>query len=115
MSKGNKTYSREFRAEAVKMVLEQGLVQEEAAKRLGVPKGTLSGWMAAIKARKRGCGTRCPHGDGARSGKRPAAQRSGRSQDEARHPKKSDGFKESSMELYIPYEYCPKLIAGLRF
>ena len=52
MIKRSKRYPVEFRTEAVKMVLEQGLVQEEAAKRLGIPKGTLSGWMAATKARK---------------------------------------------------------------
>lgn len=49
MAKRMKTYTAEFRAEAVKMVFEQGLTQEEAAKRLGVPKGTLGGWMAAAK------------------------------------------------------------------
>lgn len=47
MSKRDKTYTPEFRAEAVKRVLEQGLRQEEAANRLGIPKGTLAGWMAA--------------------------------------------------------------------
>lgn len=52
MSKGSKTYPREFRAEAVKMILEQGLGQGEAAKRLGIPKGTLAGWMAAAKSSK---------------------------------------------------------------
>ena len=34
------------------MVLEQGLRQEEAANRLGIPKGTLAGWMAAAKLSK---------------------------------------------------------------
>jgi transposase len=37
-----KTYTPEFRAEAVKLVLEQGLSQEQAAQRIGVPKGTLA-------------------------------------------------------------------------
>jgi transposase len=50
MSKRIKRYTPEFRAEAVKMVQEQGLKQEEAAKRLGIPKGTLAGWMSATKA-----------------------------------------------------------------
>lgn len=49
MSKRIKTYTPEFRAEAVKMVQEQGIKQEEAAKRLGIPKGTLAGWLAATK------------------------------------------------------------------
>lgn len=48
MSK-NQNYSPEFRAEAVKLVLEQGLSQEAAAKRLAIPKGTLGNWVAAAK------------------------------------------------------------------
>lgn len=45
-----KTYPTELRAEAVKMALEQGLSIEEAAKRLGIPKGTLANWLKAAKA-----------------------------------------------------------------
>lgn len=43
-------YTPEFRAEAVKLVTEQGLSQQEAARRLAIPKGTLANWMAATKA-----------------------------------------------------------------
>lgn len=50
MGKRMKNYPAEFRTEAVKMVREQGLTQEEAAKRLGIPKGTLGGWMSATKS-----------------------------------------------------------------
>lgn len=42
-------YSPEFRSEAVKRIQEQGLSQEEAAKRLAIPKGTLANWIAAAK------------------------------------------------------------------
>jgi len=42
-------YTPEFRAEAVKLVTEQGLSQHEAAKRLAIPKGTLANWIAATK------------------------------------------------------------------
>lgn len=45
----NQRYSLEFRAEAVKLVLEQGLSQEAAAKRLSIPKGTLGNWIVAAK------------------------------------------------------------------
>lgn len=45
----NQSYSPEFRAEAVKLVLEQGLSQEAAAKRLSIPKGTLGNWIVAAK------------------------------------------------------------------
>jgi len=44
-----RTYTPEFRAEAVKLVLEQGLSLEAAAERLTVPKGTLSNWVMATK------------------------------------------------------------------
>ena len=44
------SYSTEFRAEAVKLVLEQGLSQREASSRLGIPKGTLANWVVAAKS-----------------------------------------------------------------
>jgi len=47
--KQKQNYTREFRAEAVKTVLEQGLSHEEAAQRLAIPKGTLSRWVADAK------------------------------------------------------------------
>ena len=51
--KKQQRYTPEFRAEAVKLVTEQGLSQETAAKRLAVPKGTLANWVAASKASAR--------------------------------------------------------------
>jgi transposase len=51
--KKQQRYTPEFRAEAVKLVSEQGLSQETAAKRLAIPKGTLANWMAASKASTR--------------------------------------------------------------
>jgi hypothetical protein len=41
--KQKQSYSLEFRAEAVKVVLEQGLSLAEAARRLAIPKGTRKG------------------------------------------------------------------------
>lgn len=49
MSKQQKRYTPEFRSEAVKLVLEQGIQQSLAARRLGIPEGTLVGWVAAAK------------------------------------------------------------------
>ena len=43
------TYTPEFRAEAVKLVLAQCLTLEEAAKRISIPKGTLAKWVSAAK------------------------------------------------------------------
>jgi transposase len=51
--KKQQRYTPEFRAEAVKLVSEQGLSQETAAKRLAIPKGTLAIWVAASKASTR--------------------------------------------------------------
>src|SRR5262245_5234145 len=49
MKKTVQQYSPELRAEAVRLVLEHGMTQGEAAKRLSVPKGTIANWMAAAK------------------------------------------------------------------
>jgi len=50
MTKANlRTYTPEFRAEAVKLVLGQGLSLEEAGKRLSIPKGTLGNWVSVAK------------------------------------------------------------------
>ena len=45
----SRSYTREYRAEAVKMTLEQGLSCAEAARKLGMPEGTLFGWVQAAK------------------------------------------------------------------
>ena len=45
----SKTYTPEFRQEAVKVILSQGLTLEEAALRLTIPKATLANWVAAAK------------------------------------------------------------------
>jgi len=50
--KENRSYSEELKAEALKMVLEQGLTREEAAKRLMIPKGTIGNWVTAAKTVK---------------------------------------------------------------
>jgi transposase len=52
MERHTQEYTPEFRAEAVKVVLMQGLSLAEAAKRLSVPKGTLANWVTGAKASK---------------------------------------------------------------
>ena len=42
-------YTPEFKAEAVKLVLEQGIQQSLAARRLGIPEGTLATWVIAAR------------------------------------------------------------------
>ncbi len=44
------SYTHEFKAEAVKLVLNQGLSLRDAAKRLSIPKGTLTNWVSNAKA-----------------------------------------------------------------
>ncbi len=48
-----RTYSDELKAEAVKMVLEQGLTQKETGRLLAIPSGTIGNWIVAAKAGKR--------------------------------------------------------------
>jgi putative transposase len=43
------TYIPEFQAQAVKLILAQGLTLDEAAKRISIPKGTLANWVSAAK------------------------------------------------------------------
>jgi len=47
-------YTKEFREEAVKMVLEGGMAVPEAARRLSLPPSTLGNWVKAHKAGKLG-------------------------------------------------------------
>jgi len=49
MRKKQQRYTPEFKAEAVKLVLEQGIQQSLAARRLGIPEGTLATWVATAK------------------------------------------------------------------
>lgn len=44
-----KQYTSEFRAEAVKQVLERGFTTVDVAARIGIPKHTLYGWVQAAK------------------------------------------------------------------
>lgn len=48
--KQQRKYSRELKAEAVKMCLEQGLSQKEVGNRLSIPSGSIGNWVAAAKA-----------------------------------------------------------------
>ena len=45
----SKQYTDEFRAEAVKQVIERGFTVVEVASRIGIPKHTLYGWVQAAK------------------------------------------------------------------
>lgn len=54
--KENRSYSDELKAEAVKMVKDQGLSREEVAKRLMIPKGTIGNWVTAAKTGKHPAG-----------------------------------------------------------
>lgn len=47
-------YTKEFREEAARLVLEDGFSSGEAAKRLSLPKSTLETWVRAAKGGKLG-------------------------------------------------------------
>jgi transposase len=47
-------YTKEFREEAARLVIEEGLSPGEAAKSLSLPKSTLEAWVRAAKAGKFG-------------------------------------------------------------
>jgi len=46
----NGRYSKEFRVEAVKLVIEGGISAYEASRQLSLPKSTLENWVRAFKA-----------------------------------------------------------------
>ena len=48
----NARYSKEFRSEAVKLVVEGGVSAYEASRQLSLPKSTLENWVRAYKAGK---------------------------------------------------------------
>jgi len=50
--RSNGRYSKEFRIEAVKLVIEGGASAAEAARQLSLPKSTLENWVRAFKAGK---------------------------------------------------------------
>jgi transposase len=49
MKKARTVYTPEFKEEAVKLVLAQGLSIEQAAQRVSIPKATLANWVANAK------------------------------------------------------------------
>ena len=50
----NGRYSKEFRDEAAKLVVEGGVSAYEASRQLALPKSTLENWVRAFKAGKLG-------------------------------------------------------------
>ena len=46
----NGEYTAEFRSEAVKLVVQEGLSVDQAAKRLSVPKSSLGNWVRASRS-----------------------------------------------------------------
>ena len=48
--KNQRKYSKELKVEAIKMIFKEGLTNTEVSTRLGIPKGTIGGWVAREKA-----------------------------------------------------------------
>jgi transposase len=51
MARTRRTYTPEFKAEAVKLVTEQGYSVAEAARRLGLRENLIRNWKQALEAR----------------------------------------------------------------
>jgi transposase len=51
MAKTRKTYTAEFKLQAVRMVTDQHLAVAEVARRLGITEGRLHDWLKAFRAR----------------------------------------------------------------
>lgn len=49
MTATKRTFTKEFREEAVKMVVQDGLTQSEVGRRLGIGSSLISGWIQASK------------------------------------------------------------------
>jgi len=48
--KEQRSYSAELKAEAVKMVIEQGLTLKETGRRLSIPAGSIGNWVGAVRS-----------------------------------------------------------------
>ncbi len=51
--KGTPKYSNEFKFDAVRLVIEEGLSQAEVARRLGITTNSISAWVRAYRKDKR--------------------------------------------------------------
>ena len=86
-------YTREFRQEAVKLVLEENLSLPEAGRRLSLPPSTLGYWVKLYKAGKLGdVGKSYQALDRRGDGAGPDEERTGGSEDGAGHPKKAAAY-----------------------
>ena len=63
----NRQYTDEFKAEAIKQVIERGFTVVEVATRIDVPKHTLYGWVQSARktSRSSGAGSAAVVGDSA--------------------------------------------------
>ena len=61
----SKQYTDEFRAEAVKQVIERGFTVVDVASRIGIPKHTLYGWVQAARKTVSASGTSATPSDSA--------------------------------------------------
>ena len=91
MARKRRTYTPEFKAEAVKLVTEQGYSVAEAARSLGISENLLRSWKQALEAKGEqafpGHGKLPAFEEELRRLPREQAARGG-----ARHPKKNRGF-----------------------
>jgi transposase len=71
----NKQYTDEFRAEAVKQVIERGFTVVDVAARIGIPKHTLYGWVQVARKMAPASGASAAPSDSAEIGRLKAELR----------------------------------------
>ena len=92
MAKTRRTFTPEFKAEAVKLVTEQGKSLAEVARDLDLGESLLRSWKQALAAERRPGLPRPGQPARPRGGAAPPPGREQAAHDGARHPKKSDGL-----------------------
>ncbi len=96
-----RTFTAEFRAEAVKLVSAQGLTQSEVARRLDISSQTLHNWVKLSKADKLGSinAKRLIAVSPIEAENSRLKPRSGGAERRARHLKKSDGILRETVAV----------------
>ena len=103
MAKKRRTYTREFKVEAVKLVTEKGYSVAEAARSLGIHETLLRSWKQAFEAAGRPGLPRTRQAPALRGGASPAPRREQAAAGGARHLKKSDGLLRQGGAVIFPF------------
>ena len=104
MGKTQRNYEKEYKKQAVKLAKEIGT--DKAARELGVPKGTLSGWLKAVREGRldAGPGTHTPESAMSLAEELTALRKQVKAQErEIRRLKEENEFLAASTTLYTGF------------